>query len=226
MVIDVLKYMTNMSNRKKGMRKGGNLRQKSQRSTGNRNMITHPPSLGNFLVKHSVRVRYVATAAFAQAITYDNLLDLILIATAATTGATLFHRVRIRGIEMWGISAVGTPTSVSAQFNGSGTGTQGDGKFHTDTSMGIQPAHLVARPVKDSFPDLFQNASGATAFTIEGSAGTVIDLMLSYQQLNGLTQATGNPLIAAVAGTLYWRGLDALDSSTTNFPPPANLATI
>jgi len=126
---------------------------------------------------------------------------------------------------MWGISALGTPASVSCQFNGSGTGTGGDGKFHTDTSMGIQPAHIMARPVKDSFPDLFQIVSGATAFTLEGSAGTVVDVLFSFQQVNLGAEVAANAVVGATIGVLYWRGLDGLAISTTNFVPPANLAT-
>jgi hypothetical protein len=226
MVIEVLNYMMNMSNRKKGMRKGGPLRQKTQKPIRNRSMISHPPQLGNYLVKHSVRLRFVAAAAFNTVFTYQNLLDTILIATGATAGYDLFHRVRVRGIEMWGIAALGSATSVSAQYNASGAGITGDGKFHTDTSMGVEPAHLFARPAKDSLPDLFQASSNSAVFTLEGGAGTVIDLLLSFQQVNGIATAAQNALVAATVGVLYWRGLDGTNASTTNFTPPANLDVI
>lgn len=226
MVIDVLKYMTNMSNRKKGMRKGGNLRQKTRKSVTNRNMISHPPQLGNYLLKHSVRLRFVATAAFSTVFSYQNLLDCILVASSATTGWDIFHRVRVRGVEMWSIAALGTAASVSCQFNGSGTGISGDGKFHTDTSMGVEPAHLFARPVRDSLPDLFQASSSNSVMTLEGGAGTVIDLLLSYQQVNGIGTAAQNALVGATTGVLYWRGLDGVGISTSNFIPPSNLDTI
>jgi hypothetical protein len=226
MVIDVLKYMTNMSNRKSGMRKGGALRQKSQKSVSNRNMITHPVQLGNYLLTHKVRLRFIATAAFSTVFTYQNLLDLILSASSATVGYDVFHRVRVRGVEMWSIAALGSSTSVSCQFNGSGTGISGDGKFHTDTSMGIEPAHIFVRPVVDSLPDLYQASSSNAVMTLEGGAGTVIDLLLSFQQVDGIATEAQNALVGATTGVLYWRGLDGSAISGSNFIPPSNLHTI
>jgi len=226
MVIDVLKYMTSMSNRKKGVRKGGSLRQKTQKPRGNRSMISHPPAISNYLLKHNVRLRFIMAAASSTAITYANLLDCILVATGATAGSDVFHRVRIRGVEMWGIAALGTSSSVSCQFVGAASGFFGDGKFHTDTSMGIEPAHIMARPDPNSLADLFQNSSTQIAFTVEGIAGTVIDVLLSYQQLNNINVSASNALVGATAGTLYWRGLDGVAISTTNFVPPSNLETI
>jgi len=226
MVIDVLKYMTSMSNRKKGMRKGGNLRQKPRKPLRNGSIISHPPVISNYLLKHNVRLRFIMAAAASSPITYANLLDCILVATTAVSGSDVFHRVRIRGVEMWGIAALGTSSSVSCQFVGAASGFFGDGKFHTDTSMGIEPAHLVARPDPNSLADLFQNSSTQIAFTLEGVAGTVVDVLLSYQQLNNINVTASNALVGATAGTLYWRGLDGLAISTSNFIPPSNLETI
>jgi hypothetical protein len=218
--------MTNMSDRKKGMRKGGNLRQKSQKPMRNRSMISHPPQLGNYLIKHSVRLRFIASAAFSTAITFANLLDSILIATGATVGSDLFHRVRVRGVEMWSIAALGTQSSVSCQFVGATSPSFGDGKYHTDTSMGIEPAHVLARPDRLSLADLWQVSGTQTAFLIEGDAGCVIDVLLSFQQLNNVNVAVTNALVGATPGLLYWRGLDGIAKATSNFIPPSNLETI
>jgi len=215
-----------MSRRNEGMRKGGPLRQKTQKPKKNRSMIPHPPTLGNYLVTHKCRLRFIMGAAASTSITYANLLDTILIATSATAGSDLFHRVRIRGVEMWGIAALGTSSSVSCQFVGAASGFFGDGRFHTDTSMGIEPAHLIARPDANSLADLFQNSSTQIAFLIEGIAGTVVDVMLTFQQLNNINVSASDALVAATAGTLYWRGLDGIAISTTNFVPPSNLETI
>jgi hypothetical protein len=215
-----------MSNRKKGMRRERNPRQKSRTALKNRSMIPHPPQLGNYLIKHSVRLRFIASAAFSTAITFANLLDCILIATTATSGSDLFHRVRIRGVEMWSIAALGTASSVSCQYVGATSGFFGDGKYHTDTSMGVEPAHVLAEPDRLSLADLWQNSSTSTAMLLEGDAGCVIDVLLSYQQLNNINVTASNALVGATAGTLYWRGLDGIAKATSNFVPPSNLETI
>jgi hypothetical protein len=189
-------------------------------------MISHPPQLGNYLIKHNVRLRFIASAAFSTSITFANLLDCILVATTATAGSDLFHRVRVRGVEMWSIAALGTASSVSCQYVGAASGFFGDGKYHTDTSMGVEPAHLVARPDRLSLADLWQNSSTQIAFLLEGDAGCVIDVLLSYQQLNNINVSASNALVGATAGTLYWRGLDGIAKATSNFVPPSNLETI
>jgi len=216
---------TNMSDRKKGMRKGGALRQKSQNPTRNRSMIPHPPLIGNYLIDHKTRLRFVVTNAFNGAITYQMLLDTILVAMTTTTLADLFHQVRIRKIEVWSIAAIGTPASCSVQFNnGNITGLFGDAKFHTDTSMGIEPAYVSAIPSPNSLPDLFQVSSGSTAFTLACTAGSVVDVLLTFKQRNGAFIAASNVGVALTAGVLYFRGLDGIAAATSDLLPPSNLS--
>jgi len=214
---------TNMSNRKKGMRKGTALRQ--NRQPRNRSMISHPPPIGDYLITHKVKLRFLATNAFNGTVTYQNLLDTICIATSATALSDLFHQVKIRKIEVWSIAQVGTPASCSVQFNnGNITGLFGDAKFHTDTSMGIEPAYVSAKPSPNSLPDLFQVSSGSTAFTIECTAGSVIDVSLILKQRNAAQITAGNVGVGLTAGTLYFRGLDGIAIATSDLLPPSNLS--
>jgi hypothetical protein len=224
MVIDVLKYMTNMSNRKKGMRKGGPLRQKTLKTVRNRSMISHPPQIDSYLIVHGVRLRFTATNNFNGTITFQNLLDCIDVATSATALSNLFHVVKIRKVEVWSIAQVGTPVSCSVSFsNNSNAGQFGDSKFHTDTSMGIEPAHVMAVPQRNSPASLFQGASNTEAFILDAPAGSVIDVELTYKQKNATQVSTQNVGVALTAGEVYFRGLDGLASASSDLLPPANV---
>jgi len=205
----------------------GNTRPKRVRRgprVGSKQMISHPPQIGNYLMKHTTRLRFVCSGGFNGAITFQNLLDTILIATGSTAGSDLFQRVRIRAVEVWSIAAVGTAASCSVQFNNATTGFIGDSKFHTDTSMGIEPAHVKASPTPLSMSALFQQSSSNTAFTLECTNGSVVDVSLTFEQVNAAQVSTANVLVAATAGTLYFRGLDGLATASTAFTPPSNLA--
>jgi len=202
-----------------------NLRKQNGMARRSSAKIPHPPQIGNYLIDHKTRLRFVVTNAFSGAITYQMLLDTILVAMTTTTLADLFHQVRIRKIEVWSIAAIGTPASCSVQYNnGNITGLFGDAKFHTDTSMGIEPAFVSAKPSPNSLPDLFQVSSGSTAFTLACTAGSVVDVSLTFKQRNGAFIAASNVGVALTAGTLYFRGLDGIAAATSDLLPPSNLS--
>jgi len=184
-------------------------------------MIPHPPAIANIAITHSVKLRFTSAAAFQQTvITYQNLLDTLLFAVAPTSGANLFQQVRIRAVEMWALSVVGTATTVQCEFASGVAGEVGDAAVHADTSMGIQPAHVRARPAPRSGTALFQKSSANQAFTITGPSGTVVDVELSFKGLPApLVTFCQNALVAATGGAWYFRGLDGLAVAGTNFVP-------
>jgi len=188
-----------------------------------RQVIPHPPPIANLAITHSTKLRFTAVAAFAQTvISFQNLLDTLLLAIAPTSGADLFQQVRIRAVEMWAISVVGTATSVQLEFASQVAGEVGDARVHSDTSMGIEPAHVRARPAVRSGAALFQKSSANPAFTITGPAGTVIDVELTLKGLPApLVTFAQIALVAATAGAWYFRGLDGLAIAGTNFLPVA-----
>jgi hypothetical protein len=201
---------------------------KSRRQRGReqgRQMIPHPLPIESFGITHSVRLRFIATAAFAQTtVTFQNLMDAINIALTTVTAAQLFFRVRVRKVEMWATPVIGGAASVQCEFLGSVVGDQGDTKIHTDTSMGIEPAHVVARPAARSGLALFNGSSAQSAFVLTGPAGTVIDVSLTYRGAPGNFTATQNAPVGAIAGAWYYRGLDGLAIGATNFPPVINVS--
>jgi len=203
-------------------------RPNKQRRNPAREMISHPPQLNGIELRHSVTLRFRATAAFAGTfVTFQNLLDTMLVATTATVAADLFQAVKIRRVRIWGMPAVGSSASVSVEYSGVTAGIVGDQAIHTDTSMGVQPAHVDARPTARCLCADYQVNSSNAAFLITGPAGSVIDVEASFRSqyavLNALAQ---NATVAATAGVQYLRGLDGLAVATSNFVPEYTLGQI
>jgi len=188
--------------------------------------MTHPKQVNGLELRHSVTLRFkVIAAANSTAISFQNLLDAFLVANTAIAGSQVFQTVRIRSVEVWGMPAIGATTSVAVEFSGITAGISGDQSIHTDTSMGIEPAHVLAAPSRRSLAADFQLSSGATAFIVSAPAGGVIDVNLSYRGQFVATTAVANALVGATAGAFYLRGLDGIGAGT-NFTPEYNFAQI
>jgi len=172
-------------------------------------------------------MRFAQTAAGTTNITFQNLLDTILVATSATTAADLFEAVRVNSLEVWAIAALGTPATVSLAFDGVSVGAAGDQKQHTDTSMGIEPAHVRAKPDRLTQAGQFQGSSALTAFIVTAPAGSVIDVSVTLRQpVQGSAVSSQNVLVGATAGAVYYRALDGKTTALTNLPVQGVLAVI
>jgi len=189
-------------------------------------MISHPPQIPSFEIRHGVRLRFVTNAAISIGITYQNLLDTILFAASATTGFDVFASVKVRRIQVWSLPAVGGASTVSVEFSGLTAGSTGDNKLHTDTSMGIQPAYVSAKPSMKSLASNYQIASNAGAFSLVCPTGSVIDAELSFVGQYVSSTAAQNALVGATAGSTYLRGLDGKAAATTNIPPSNSIYEI
>jgi hypothetical protein len=172
-------------------------------------------------------MRFAAIAAADINITFQNLLDTVLVATSATTAADLFDAVRVNAVELWAIAALGTPTTAIVVFSGETVGAQGDQKTHTDTSMGVEPAHIRARPDPLTQAGQFQASSANIAFNLDVPAGTVIDVSLTFRQpVLGQVVVSQNVLVGATAGQVLYRALDGKTTALTNFPVQGAVAVI
>jgi hypothetical protein len=190
-------------------------------------MISHPPQLPSYGITRDVRLRFAALAAGVANITFQNLLDTILVATGAAAASDLFEAVRINSVELWAIAALGTPATVILSFDGTTVGAQGDQKTHTDTSMGIEPAHVKARPDSLTQAGQFQASAANVAFILDVPAGTVIDVSVTFRQpVQGTAVSSQNVLVAATTGAVYYRGLDGKTTALTNFPVQGAIAVI
>jgi len=199
----------------------GQPRPRNQNRAGDQQVIPHPPTIHNLAVTHGVRVRFISVAASAGNISFQNLLDTLVVATTSTTLADLFHAVKIRAVEIWAEPVIGTPAFVSLIYDSGVAGLIGDHKEHTDTSMGVQPAHILARPSASSLASQFQVSTGNIAFWLQVPAGAVIDVLLTYQQYMGVGVVAQNAAVAATVGAAYVRGLDGKTIALTNFTPTA-----
>jgi hypothetical protein len=194
----------------------------------NQAVISHPPMISAYNFSHSARLRFTnpATTLLSQAVTYADLLDCFLVAASATTVFDVFSTVKIRAVEVWAAPTLGTAATATVIFNGAVEGAVGDQVTHTDTSMGIEPAHVLARPNAKSQAAQFQAASNAEAFFLQIPIGSVVDVELSLKQAFVNPVAAQNASVGATAGTFYLRGLDGLSAGTTKLPVAVSFAAI
>jgi hypothetical protein len=189
--------------------------------------ISHPPPIPSYGISRDVRLRFQSTGSFAGSITFQNLLDTVLVASSASTGIDLFQQVRINSVEVWAIAAIGTGVTVQVGYLGQTAGVAGDMKLHTDTSMGVQPAHLRAHPDRLSQAAQFQPSVAAVAFFLDIPSNSVIDVSLSFRNpITGEATAAQNVLVAATPGAIYYRGLDGKTTALTGLPVEGAFAVI
>jgi len=194
---------------------------------GGRGGVPHPPPIRSYGITRDVRLRFVAGASIAKQITYQNLLDTVLLATTAVVGYDLFDAVRLNSVEAWAVPVIGGSNYITVLFNGEATGSVGDQKNHTDSSMGIQPAHVRARPDPLSQAAQFQTGAANAAFELVCPQGTIVDVSMTLRQpVFGQATAAQNALVGATPGAVYYRGLDGLAISATQLQPVGVAATI
>jgi len=174
-------------------------------------------------------MRFQCTEAnFEADITFQNLLDTVLFATTAITAADVYQAVRVNSVEVWapsqGVNPGGEtgflpPSTVTVVFDGATVGAAGDLKVHTDTSMGIQPAHVRARPDPVTQADQFQQSGARVAFGLNIPEGTIVDVSMTFRQpVMGVAVVSQIAPVGLTIGATYFRGLDGKAASTTNLP--------
>jgi hypothetical protein len=194
---------------------------------GENQLIAHPPVIRSYGITRDVRIRFVSNAAFTGSITFQNLLDLILIGTSTTTLADLFFAVRLNSVELYSLPAVGGASTVTLIYSGATVGASGDQKAHTDTSMGIEPAHVKAAPDRLTQAGQFQPSSADVAFAMQIPTGTVVDVSLTFRNpVDGAVPiASQNAGVGLTIAQVFYRGLDGKASATTQLPNVGALAT-
>jgi hypothetical protein len=184
--------------------------------------LTHPPVINPQIVHHQ-RLRFVCKTAGTQLVTYQNLLDTMVVATSATAGYDIFDSVKVKLVEVWAPStATPAPVTVSVDFPGAAGSASSDAKVYSDTSMGLEPAHIAARPSKLSSSGFWQATGTLVAFRLLAAVvGEVIDVEVSFRNTDVAPVVTQNVLVGATPGQFYYRGLDGQAIAGTNFTPIA-----
>jgi hypothetical protein len=203
-------------------RRGGKLRNPRPKKIQKLNVerTEHPPQLNDYQVVHGTTLRFTSVAAATNtAITAADLLDTMLVASAAVVGSDLFDVVKIKKIEIWGQAALGTPSTVEVAF----INPNGDNNVHTDTSLGVRPAYVAARPSRLSLASFFQVSTATAVFSLTCPAGSIIDVHLTFRTSSAAPVTVQNLLVGATVGEFYFRGLDGLAIAGTNFPPPVGV---
>jgi len=190
-------------------------------------MLSHPPST-TFQISTERRMRFnVTTALVEQPFTYQNILDTIGIAKTAIAGQNLFTHVKVKAVEIWCVPVVGNVALVACAFIGATGGSLGSGRVVSDTSMGIQPAHIRARTDRTSQVGQYQVSSASAAMELTAPVGAVVDIIVSFRNaLDNGAAATQNALVSAQVGQVFYRGLDGVAIAGTTVPPqvPASVA--
>jgi hypothetical protein len=167
-------------------------------------------------------MRFVSNSSANQNVSFQNLLDTFLVASSATAVWDVFQAVRIRAVEVWAIPVLGNASTVEVQFLGNVAGQYGKPQVFSDTSMGVQPAHVRAVPNRKSSLALWQQSSADVAFNLMCPSGSVVDLELAFIGRYGVPLAAANVSVATSAGAFYVRGFDGLAAASTKFTPVAD----
>jgi hypothetical protein len=162
----------------------------------------------------------LCTTAFSGQITFQNLLDIFNITLTAVTATDLFTAVKIKSIELWANGLTNASATITVIFDGATLGALGDQKIHTDSSMGIEPAHVRAAPGRMTQAAQFQEATANNAFRLICPIGAVVDLELSYRNpLIGSVVPTQNAPAGASTGAVFVRGMDGAVAAGSSFLP-------
>lgn len=158
---------------------------------------------------HRRRLRFTLPAA-GYSITYQNICDSINVATATTTAYQLFDFVKVEKVEMWAETSLGTTANMSLNFLGQSPGSVGDQDAWADSSMGIQPAYISARPSPKATASTWQAGSNSgTAFSVNSNVIGIIDVVVSFKVNEQYLAATVQHAPSGLsAGNIYYRSLD------------------
>lgn len=176
-------------------------------------------------VKH--RFRFVANgSSYSGIISFDDLADLLCVATGAIAAFRLFDAVRLREVEIWACNAAGDASNTAeVEFLNTAT-TGGPGVTFSDTAMGLQNiAHVHAKPPKGSRADLWlNNATGQLGndyalFRLAVPKGGIVDIVLEgcFYDNDTSVSVTGT-VASATVGKIYCRPLDSAQNTAHLLP--------
>jgi len=187
--------------------------------------LIHPPQIrSNPQLRH--KYRFAVGSAGTYIITNsDVLLACGVICTTANSVVTgIFSSFRIRSIEVWGgfvgSSTSNAPTTVAVNWNGAPIFVANAEVSDTSVSSAY-PAHIVARPPKNTNASFWQTASSNSLFDLVVPTNAMIDLEVDLIMSDNQDAVTGT----VTTGTLGTEYFLALDGAASNDLVPVSLNT-
>jgi hypothetical protein len=161
-------------------------------------------------------------------ISIRNVMDCIFTALSTTTGSPVFDSFRIKRFRIWCNGPTNAPTTVGLYMSGN-TGIAGDTKAYSATSIGVEPAFLEVKPEKDSNVANWLTSGSGSIFSIvvppTSQGVSIVDIELDYRVISALSPVSvASAGVAMTAGQIYYRGLDGLGATSSNFTPLGDIA--
>lgn len=184
---------------------------------GNLSNIPRPPSyIPTMSFQHKFRFNSASNAGLFT-ITRGNLLNMVLVATSATTTARIFEAVRLRRVEMWTnpVSAGTDPVAINLEW----LGAYAPSNVISDVCMGLIPAHIRSSPPKAS-SDMWWSMSGSneseSLFSLTVESNTWIDITVEVRLVEQESPTAGDVSSGATLGRIYGDYLDGIASGKLN----------
>ncbi len=171
-----------------------------QQSSSNMRKNEFPPPYAS-QPKQTRKMRYSLVVTTPFIVTRGGLLDFMV--AAGDSPSSNFCRVAgsvvLRRVMLWGVGTASGSSTVTLEWLGPNL----PATEITDTGNPMRPAHISAAPPKNSFAELW-SCTGYNEtdplFTVTGSQGDVMDLLIEYVPADGVTPqiATAGPHLPVV----------------------------
>lgn len=172
--------------------------------------MARPPAFVPTL-RLSHKFRFQNAAGSTVSITRKNLLNLIQVATSATTTIRVIEGIRLRSLELWvnPVALGSTPSTAQIEW----AGENSPSTVVSDTSMGVLPVHIRTTPPPSS-SNRWWSMSGSqetdVLFTIAVPANSVLDVIVEIRTVEQEAPVAGDIPVGAVLGTTYGNYLDGI----------------
>jgi len=167
------------------------------------------PSLG-----HKFRFKAIG-AAVAYPVTRAQLLNLIQVATSATTSARVIGAARLKRVRVWSPIDVTAfaPQTISVEW----AGPYSPSSIHSASSEGLVPAKLISRPPMGMNPSWWAiSGSNETdvLFKITCPQSSIIDVDVALKLVDDEGAVAGDYLTGLTLGKVYFGYLDGRTSGS------------
>jgi len=142
-------------------------------------------------------------------ITRASLLNQVVYATSTTATARIMEAVRLKKVEIWTnpVALGAAPTTCAIEW----LGENSPSVFISDTSMGVLPAHISAKPPPSS-SNRWWSMSGQLEtddlFALTFPANTIIDVTVEARLVEQEAPTAGPVPTGAIFGQIYGCTLD------------------